>query len=119
MYGSFTSRPAPSQLTRTKQSVAIPPSRVRARHRQGMHIGMGAGVYIGRIGGLAAALGIGAAVFIGQGEASAEPATGSGAAEYSSSSYTTPSTSSSPSDHKKTEAAVGDSGETETRAADP
>ena len=34
---------------------------------------MGSGVYVGRIGGLAAALGIGAAVFVGQGVASAEP----------------------------------------------
>jgi ABC-2 type transport system ATP-binding protein len=34
---------------------------------------MGAGAYVGRIGGLAAALGIGAAVFLGQGVASAEP----------------------------------------------
>ena len=38
-----------------------------------MYIGMGAGAYVGRIGGLAAALGIGAAVFVGQGVASAEP----------------------------------------------
>ena len=83
-----------------------------------MHIGMGAGVYLGRIGGLAAALGIGAAVFIGQGVASAEPATGSGAASSSSSSSSS-STNSSPPDHKKTEAAAGDSAETETRAADP
>jgi len=73
---------------------------------------MGAGVYLGRIGGLAAALGIGAAVFIGQGVASAEPATGSGAASSSS-------TNSSPSDHKETEARAGDSGETETHTADP
>jgi ABC-2 type transport system ATP-binding protein len=38
-----------------------------------MYISMGAGAYVGRIGGLAAALGIGAAVFLGQGVASAEP----------------------------------------------
>ena len=38
-----------------------------------MHVGMGAGAYVGRIGGLAVALGIGAAVFTGQGVASADP----------------------------------------------
>lgn len=40
---------------------------------------MGSGEYVGRIGGLAVALGIGAAVFVGQGVASAEPASTSGA----------------------------------------
>jgi ABC-2 type transport system ATP-binding protein len=58
-----------------------------------MYIGMGAGVYVGRIGGLAVALGIGAAVFVGQGVASAEPSITSGAE--SSSTGATESTSES------------------------
>ena len=50
-----------------------------------MYIRMGAGAYVGRIGGLAVALGIGAAVFVGQGVASAEPSTTSGSASSSES----------------------------------
>jgi hypothetical protein len=40
-----------------------------------MHICMGAGAYVARIGGLAVALGIGAAVLVGQGVASADTRT--------------------------------------------
>ncbi|MBP1819179.1 hypothetical protein [Mycobacterium sp. OAE908] len=39
---------------------------------------MESGVYVGRIGGLAVALGIGAALFVGQGVASAEPTSAAG-----------------------------------------
>ena len=52
---------------------------------------MESGVYVGRIGGLAVALGIGAAVFVGQGVASAEPTSSSGAE--SSATDTKPATS--------------------------
>ena len=45
---------------------------------------MVAGSYVGRIGGLAVALGIGAAVFVGQGVASAEPSSTSGSESSSS-----------------------------------
>lgn len=69
---------------------------------------MGAGVYVGRIGGLAVALGIGAAVFTGHGVASADtsgpPGSTSGSASGSSSSKTTSATT--------------DSSDTNTAAAD-
>jgi ABC-2 type transport system ATP-binding protein len=53
---------------------------------------MGAGAYVGRIGGLAAALGIGAAVFIGAGVASAEPSATSESGTSGSESSSTEST---------------------------
>lgn len=59
--------------------------RGRNASADGMYIRMGAGAYVGRIGGLAVALGIGAAVFVGQGVASAEPSTTSGSASSSES----------------------------------
>jgi ABC-2 type transport system ATP-binding protein len=63
--------------------------------------GMGAGAYVGRIGGLAVALGIGAAVFVGQGVASAEPSSTSGASGTSVSQTKQP-------DSSETKAAVTD-----------
>ncbi|MDT5179066.1 MAG: type transport system ATP-binding protein [Mycobacterium sp.] len=45
-----------------------------------MYIAMGASVYVGRVGGLAVALGIGAAVFLGHGVASADTSGTSGSA---------------------------------------
>jgi ABC-2 type transport system ATP-binding protein len=79
---------------------------------------MGAGDYVGRIGGLAVALGIGAAVFVGQGVASAEPSSPSGS---ESSSEATSGTSSSESKQRAEEKADAstDSSETKTAAAEP
>ena len=71
---------------------------------------MGAGVYVGRIGGLAVALGIGAAVFTGHGVASADTSGTSASASGSSSS----SSSSS-----KTTSATTDSSDTKTATVDP
>ena len=73
---------------------------------------MGAGAYVGRIGGLAVALGIGAAVFVGQGVASAQPSTTSGSEPSSTSS----SESNQPAE-KKADAST-DSGDTKP-AAEP
>jgi ABC-2 type transport system ATP-binding protein len=72
---------------------------------------MGAGVYVGRIGALAVALGIGAAVFAGQGVASAETSTTSGS-ESSSSSENKQSA------EEKADAST-DSGDTTPAAAEP
>jgi ABC-2 type transport system ATP-binding protein len=77
---------------------------------------MGAGAYVGRIGGLAVALGIGAAVFVGQGAASAEPSSTSGA-ESSASSGTSAAQSKQPADGKTT--ASTDSSETKAAVTDP
>ncbi|WP_286274170.1 S15 peptidase family protein [Mycobacterium antarcticum] len=68
---------------------------------------MGAGAYVGRIGGLAVALGIGAAVFTGQAVASAEPdgsttSSGATAGPASTSTSSGPSTESSGTDAKTT-----------------
>ncbi len=75
---------------------------------------MGAGAYVGRIGGLAVALGIGAAVFVGQGIASAEPSTTSG---------TDSPTSTSSSDNKQPAEEKADtptdSSDTKSVAAEP
>lgn len=75
---------------------------------------MGAGAYVGRIGGLAVALGIGAAVFVGQGVASAEPSTTSG----SESSSTTSSSENKQPAEEKADAST-DSSDTTPAAAEP
>lgn len=62
----------------------------------GMQSVMTAGTYVGRVGGLAVALGIGAAVFVGNGVASADPTTTAG----STSSASESSTESAPSTAK-------------------
>jgi ABC-2 type transport system ATP-binding protein len=80
-----------------------------------MYIGMGGGAWVGRIAGLAAALGIGAAVFVGQGVASAEPATTSGSA--SSSESTSGAASSEKNRHQSEKAdAATDSGDAKPTA---
>jgi ABC-2 type transport system ATP-binding protein len=79
---------------------------------------MGAGVYVGRIGGLAAALGIGAAVFVGQGVASAQPSSTSGSESSSEATAgTSPSDAKQPAE-KKADAST-DSSETKTEVAEP
>ncbi len=75
---------------------------------------MGAGAYVGRIGGLAVALGIGAAVFAGQGLASAQPSTTSGSEPSSSTSSS--SENKQPAEEKAD--ASTDSGDTKP-AAEP
>jgi ABC-2 type transport system ATP-binding protein len=69
---------------------------------------MGAGAYVGRIGGLAVALGIGAAVFTGQGVASAETSDGSDSS----------STASSASSDASGSASTSSSSEASTQSAD-
>jgi ABC-2 type transport system ATP-binding protein len=75
---------------------------------------MGAGAYVGRIGGLAVALGIGAAVFVGQGTASAEPSTTSGS---ESSTTTSQSENKQPAEEKAD--TPTDSSDTKPAAAEP
>jgi ABC-2 type transport system ATP-binding protein len=75
---------------------------------------MGAGAYVGRIGGLAVALGIGAAVFVGQGVASAEPSTTSGS---ESSTSTSSSEKKQPAEEKAD--TPTDSSDTKPAAAEP
>ncbi|HVQ52071.1 MAG TPA: CocE/NonD family hydrolase, partial [Mycobacterium sp.] len=74
---------------------------------------MGADAYVGRIGGLAVALGIGAAVFVGQGIASAAPSTPSGSESSTSSS----SNNKQPAEEKAD--ASTDSSDTKAAAAEP
>jgi ABC-2 type transport system ATP-binding protein len=69
---------------------------------------MGAGAYVGRIGGLAVALGIGAAVFVGHGVASAEPSSTSGAPGTSASQTKTEASQTKQPDSSETTAAVTD-----------
>ena len=91
----------------------------------GKYIAMGAGAYVGRIGGLAVALGIGAAVFVGHGVASAEPASTSGSESSSTSSGSSTgssgaaSTSSSEQPAEEKADTSTDSSETKSAAAEP
>ena len=66
---------------------------------------MGAGTYVGRVGGLAVALGIGAAVLTGHGVASAEPSA-SGAGPSSSGSSDGPASTSASTGPAKTDAST-------------
>ena len=66
---------------------------------------MGAGTYVGRVGGLAVALGIGAAVLTGHGVASAEPSA-SAAGPSSSGSSDGPGSTSASTGPAKTDAAT-------------
>ncbi len=79
---------------------------------------MGVGDYVGRIGGLAVAVGIGAAVFVGQGVASAQPSSTSGS---ESSSEATSGTSTPDVKHPAEEKADAstDSSEPKTAVAEP
>jgi ABC-2 type transport system ATP-binding protein len=78
---------------------------------------MGAGVYVGRIGGLAVALGIGAAVLTGTGVASAETSDGSDSTSTSSSTSSDSSDSSS-SSTDDTPSTSSESAESETETPD-
>jgi ABC-2 type transport system ATP-binding protein len=90
---------------------------------------MGAGAYVGRIGGLAVALGIGAAVLVGQGVASADTGATSGSGSSSTasgasstgSSESNPGASSPDTKQQSTEKAdaTTDSTDTKTDAVDP
>jgi ABC-2 type transport system ATP-binding protein len=90
---------------------------------------MGAGAYVGRIGGLAVALGIGAAVLVGQGVASADTGASSGSGSSSTasgasstgSSESNPGASSPDTKQQSTEKAdaTTDSTDTKTDAVDP
>jgi ABC-2 type transport system ATP-binding protein len=79
---------------------------------------MAAGADVGRIGGLAVALGIGAAVFVGQGVASAEPSTTSGSESTSEAASGTSSSENTQSLEEKHSAST-DSGDTKPTVADP
>ena len=81
-------------------------------------LGMGAGAYVGRIGGLAVALGIGAAVFVGPGVASAEPSSPSGSESSSEATSGTSSSDNKQPAEEKADAST-DSSETKTAAAEP
>jgi ABC-2 type transport system ATP-binding protein len=90
---------------------------------------MGAGKYVGRIGGLAVAVGIGAAVLVGQGVASADTGATSGSGSSSTasgasstgSSESNPGASSPDTKQQSTEKAdaTTDSTDTKTDAVDP
>ncbi|MDG4663657.1 CocE/NonD family hydrolase [Mycobacterium sp. 236(2023)] len=86
---------------------------------------MGAGTYVGRVGGLAIALGIGAAVFVGAGTASADDAGGSEAkTKATTSASSEPAASpkadaSKPDTESKAEEAAGDSAEDGSDEAEP
>ena len=84
---------------------------------------MGAGAYVGRIGGLAAALGIGAAVLVGQGVASADTGDTSGSGSSSTTSSASSSSGASAADPKQPadEKAdtTTDSTDTKTDAVEP
>ena len=75
---------------------------------------MGPGIYVGRVGALAVALGIGAAVFMGQGVASAKPADTSG----SDASKTTTSQTSGDTASTKTSETSGSPGASTTEKSD-
>ncbi len=87
----------------------------------GNYIGMGAGTCVGQIGGLAAALGIGVAVFVGQGVASADTGGTSGAQSSSTSSDSSTSGSAASGGKQAAEKtnASTDSSETKPAAAEP
>src|SRR5262245_29133375 len=94
----------------------------RRRGRDGpadcMYIGMDSRANVGRIGGLAAALGIGAAVFVGQGVALAEPSTASSSESSAQSSSGTASSESKQPRNEKADAAT-DSSDAKPAAAAP
>jgi ABC-2 type transport system ATP-binding protein len=75
---------------------------------------MGAGAYVGRIGGLAVALGIGAAIVSGQGVASAETSDGSDSSSTASSTSSDTSGSSTRRDTSSTNSSTEPSASTDT-----
>jgi len=118
--GSFHPRQPPAKLTFCDAIAADSLKAQTGAPADGKHIGMGAGAYVGRIGALAAALGIGAAVFIGEGVASAEPSSASGSESSSTnSSISTSGTSLSESKQPAEEKTTTDSSETKSAVTDP